>query len=343
MEARDRKIKVGISIGDPNGVGIEIILKIFQDKRMFDFFTPIVFASTKLFSGQRKYFNLQSALSPYDLNKKPSNNQINVVEVLKQPCQTTFGEATKEGGAVAIASLKAATKALKEGTIDVLVTAPINKHNIQSETFDFPGHTDFLAKELGGDSLMFMVSDTLKVGLLTDHIPVSKVAAAIQPELIKTKVAKMKTSLIEDFGLVKPKIALLGINPHTGDNGVIGKEDDSILRPTIKEIYDQGTLLFGPYAADSFFGADLPNQFDAVLATYHDQGLIPFKTLTFGNGVNFTAGLSKVRTSPDHGTAYDLAGKGEVKTASFEEALFYARQIFFNRSAHQEYTPSQKQ
>ena len=343
MEERGRKIKVGISIGDPNGVGIEIILKIFQDKRMFDFFTPIVFASTKLISFQRKHFNLQTALSPYVLSKKPSNNQINVVEVFKQPFQTAFGEATKEGGAVAIASLKAATKALKEGAVDVLVTAPINKHNIQSEDFSFPGHTDYLAKALDGESLMFMVSDTLRVGLLTDHIPVSEVAAAIQPALIKTKVAKMKTSLIEDFGIAKPKIAVLGINPHTGDNGVIGKEDDTVLRPAIKEMYDQGTMLFGPYAADSFFGTDLPNQFDAVLATYHDQGLIPFKTLTFGNGVNFTAGLSKVRTSPDHGTAFDLAGKGEANTQSFEEALFSARQIFFNRAAHQEYSPGIKE
>ena len=343
MEERGRKIKVGISIGDPNGVGIEIILKIFQDKRMFDFFTPIVFASTKLISFQRKHFNLQTALSPYVLSKKPSNNQINVVEVFKQPFQTAFGEATKEGGAVAIASLKAATKALKEGAVDVLVTAPINKHNIQSEDFSFPGHTDYLAKALDGESLMFMVSDTLRVGLLTDHIPVSEVAAAIQPALIKTKVAKMKTSLIEDFGIAKPKIAVLGINPHTGDNGVIGKEDDTVLRPAIKEMYDQGTMLFGPYAADSFFGTDLPNQFDAVLATYHDQGLIPFKTLTFGNGVNFTAGLSKVRTSPDHGTAFDLAGKGEANTQSFEEALFSARQIFFNRAAHREYSPGIKE
>ena len=343
MEESSRKIKVGISIGDPNGVGIEIILKIFQDKRMFDFFTPIVFASTKLISFQRKHFNLQTYLSPHVLGKKPSNTQINVVEVLNQPFETTFGAATKAGGAVAITSLRAATKALKNGEVDVLGTAPINKHNIQSEEFDFPGHTDFLAKELKGDSLMFMVSDTLRVGLLTDHIPVSEVAAAIQPELIKIKVAKMKAALIEDFDIPKPKIALLGINPHTGDNGVIGKEDDSVLRPTIKEIYEQGTLLFGPYAADSFFGTNLPQQFDAVLATYHDQGLIPFKTLTFGNGVNFTAGLSKVRTSPDHGTAYDLAGKGAAKTQSFEEALFYARQIFFNRSAHQEYTAASKQ
>ncbi|MGB1444985.1 MAG: 4-hydroxythreonine-4-phosphate dehydrogenase PdxA [Flavobacteriaceae bacterium] len=341
-ESRERKIKLGISIGDPNGVGIELILKVFQDKRMFDFFTPIVFANTKLLSAQRKHFDLQTSFSPHELGKKLSKNQLNIVEVFKAAFETTFGEATDEAGKIAFASLKAATKALKDGQIDVLVTAPINKKNIQSEEFNFPGHTDYLAKILEGESLMFMVSEKLRVGLLTDHIPVSEVAAAITPALIKQKVAKMKAALTVDFGIAKPKIALLGINPHTGDNGVIGKEDDKILRPTQKEIYAEGTLLFGPYAADSFFGTDLPNQFDAVLATYHDQGLIPFKTLTFGRGVNFTAGLNKVRTSPDHGTAYDIAGKGTVNTASFEEALFTAREIYFNREAHETYSKQEE-
>lgn len=338
MEGRERKIKVGISIGDPNGVGIEIILKMFEDKRMFDFFTPVVFASTKLLSFQRKHFNLQTSFSPFVLGKKASINQLNIVEVLKKPFTTTFGEETAEGGGVALASFKAATQALKQGEVDVLVTAPLNKHNIQGDTFSFPGHTDFLAKELKGESLMFMVTDELKVGLLTDHIPVSEVAQSITPERIKKKVANMKASLRHDFGIAKPKIALLGINPHTGDNGVIGEEDDTVLRPTLKEIYAKGTLVFGPYAADSFFGTDLPAKFDAVLATYHDQGLIPFKTLTFGKGVNFTAGLDKVRTSPDHGTAFDIAGKGLADTASFKEAVFMAREIFFNRQSHAEYS-----
>ena len=337
-EGRERKIKLGISIGDPNGVGIELILKVFQDKRMFDFFTPIVFANTKLMRTQRKHFDLQTPFSPFDFGKKLNKNQLNIVEVFKQPFETAFGEATEEAGKIALTSLKAATKALKEDQIDVLVTAPINKKNIQSEDFNFPGHTDYLAKALEGESLMFMVSDSLRVGLLTDHIPVSEVATAITPSLIKQKVAKMKTSLNVDFGISKPKIALLGINPHTGDNGVIGEEDDKVLRPAQQEIYTEGTLLFGPYAADSFFGTELPQQFDAVLATYHDQGLIPFKTLTFGKGVNFTAGLSKVRTSPDHGTAYDIAGKGTANTSSFEEALFKSREIYFNRLAHATYS-----
>lgn len=343
MEEKGRKIKLGISIGDPNGIGIEIILKIFSDKRMFNFFTPIVFAHTKLLGDQRKHFNLETSITPYTLGKRCSNNQLNVVETVKPPFETAFGKTTPKGGAIALASLTAATKALKENEIDALITAPINKQNIQTEEFSFPGHTDYLAKELGGESLMFMVSDTLKVGLLTDHIPVREVAEKVTPELIRKKVKMMNASLQLDFGIRKPKIAVMGINPHTGDNGVIGKEDDTTLRPTLKALFEEGYLVYGPYAADSFFGTELPQSFDAVLATYHDQGLIPFKTMTFGQGVNFTAGLSKVRTSPDHGTAFDIAGKGIATTASFEEAMFYARTIFLNRKSHVEYLPEQQQ
>lgn len=331
MEEKAPKIKLGISIGDPNGIGIEVILKAFQDKRMFGFFTPIVFGHTKLLSQQRKHLNIDTLIAPYTLGKKPSNSQLNVVEVLTPPFELNFGKITEEGGSHALASLRAATKALKENHIDVLVTAPINKQNIQTKEFNFPGHTDYLANELGGDSLMFMVSDVLKVGLMTDHIPVSEVAQHLTPERIKTKVKKMDASLKEDFGIQKPKIAVLGINPHTGDNGVIGKEDDTVLKPSLKELFDDGYFVYGPYAADSFFGSTLPQSFDAVLATYHDQGLIPFKTLTFGEGVNFTAGLSRIRTSPDHGTAMDIAGKGEASSASFEEAMFYARTIFLTK------------
>jgi 4-hydroxythreonine-4-phosphate dehydrogenase len=300
MEGRNRKINVGISIGDPNGIGIEIILKLFEDKRMFDFFTPIVFGSTKILSYQRKHFNLNGSFAPFTLGNKPSNSQLNVVNIIKEPFETTFGQETKAAGKVALKSLTEATNALKKGEIDALVTAPINKHNIQSEDFHFPGHTDYLAKALQGESLMFMLSDSLRVGLLTDHIPLSEIAQAIQPELIEKKVVKMMHALRVDFQIQKPKIALLGINPHTGDNGVIGDEDDTILRPTIKKLYQAGNLVFGPYAADSFFGTKLPQEFDAILAAYHDQGLIPFKTLSFGQGVNYTAGLKKVRTSPDH-------------------------------------------
>lgn len=336
MKGKKRKIKLGISIGDPNGVGIEIILRLFQDKRLFDFFTPIVFGSTKLLSFQRKYFHLKTPFAPFQLNGKPSPNQLNVVEVFSEPFETQFGEATSEAGKIAFQSLEAATKALKKGEIDALVTAPINKQNIQSDAFRFPGHTDYLAQQLEGESLMFMVSDALKVGLLTDHIPVSEVGKNITEESIITKVQKMAQSLKEDFQINKPRIAVLGINPHTGDNGVIGSEDDELLRPTLKKCFDEGQLVFGPYSADSFFGTSLPHQFDAVLASYHDQGLIPFKTLTFGQGVNFTAGLSKVRTSPDHGTAYDIAGKGKADLQSFSNAMYLARKIVFNRQLNSE-------
>jgi len=332
---QDRKIKVGISIGDPNGIGIEVILKIFEGKEIFDFFTPVLYGNMKLISFQKRHLNLKTSLNPYREGGKLSPNQVNVVDVWNTPFNSSFGESTKEGGEHALKSLVAATKALKVGKVDVLVTAPIDKHNIQSDTFKFPGHTDYLAKELGGKSLMFMITDELKVGLLTDHVPVSEVAQLITPERIEEKVALMMQSLQQDFGIAKPKIGVLGVNPHTGDQGIIGKEDDEVLRPTLKKLYDKGHIVLGPYAADSFFGAQTHAQFDAVLAIYHDQGLIPFKTLSFGQGVNYTGGLTKVRTSPDHGTAFEIAGKGEAHIDSFKEALFAARNIYFERTANE--------
>ena len=332
---QDRKIKVGISIGDPNGIGIEVILKIFEGKEIFDFFTPVLYGNMKLISFQKRHLNLKTSLNPYREGGKLSPNQVNVVDVWNTPFNSSFGESTKEGGEHALKSLVAATKALKVGKVDVLVTAPIDKHNIQSDSFKFPGHTDYLAKELGGKSLMFMITDELKVGLLTDHVPVCEVAQLITPERIEEKVALMMQSLREDFGIAKPKIGVLGVNPHTGDQGIIGKEDDEVLRPTLKKLYDKGHIVLGPYAADSFFGAQTHAQFDAVLAIYHDQGLIPFKTLSFGQGVNYTAGLIKIRTSPDHGTAFEIAGKGEAHIDSFKEALFAARNIYFERTANE--------
>ena len=330
-----RKIKVGISIGDPNGIGIEVILKIFEQKELFDFFTPVLYGNMKLISFQKRHLNLKTSLSPYKKGGSLSASQINVVDVWTTAFETTFGKSTPEGGAHALKSLEAATKALKNGDVDVLVTAPIDKHNIQSDTFNFPGHTDYLANELGGKSLMFMIAEGLKVGLLTDHVPVSEVASLITPERIEEKVFLMMQSLQQDFGISKPKIGVLGVNPHSGDQGIIGSEDDQVLRPALKKIYEKGHLVLGPYAADSFFGAQTHTQFDAILAIYHDQGLIPFKTLSFGQGVNYTAGLSKIRTSPDHGTAFEIAGKGEAHTDSFKEALFTARNIYFERSANE--------
>ncbi|MGJ8659342.1 4-hydroxythreonine-4-phosphate dehydrogenase PdxA [Cellulophaga fucicola] len=340
-----KKIKVGISIGDLNGIGCEVVLKTFEDNRMLDFCTPVIFASNKTISFQKNELKLNINYNGIQDAEKAIDGKINVVNVWKEVPKTKFGEATEESGKYALKSLQAATKALKEDKIDVLVTAPINKNNIQSEEFNFPGHTDYLAKELGGKSLMFMVTSSLKVGLLTDHIAVKDVAEAITAKLIKEKVATIERSLKEDFAIQKPKIALLGINPHSGDNGVIGKEDDVVLKPTITELKNQGKMVFGPYSADSFFGSDAYSSFDAILAAYHDQGLIPFKTLSFGKGVNYTAGLSKVRTSPDHGTAYEIAGKGEADHSSFKEAVFTALKIFKNREEYKELTqnPLKKQ
>ncbi len=332
------KIKLGISVGDLNGIGCEVILKTFEDARMLDFCTPIIFASNKTISAQKNALNIEINYNGIPEVSKAIDGKINVVNVWNEIPNLQFGEVTEEAGTYAIKSLKAAVEALKNGDIDALVTAPINKNNIQSEDFKFPGHTDYLAQELEGESLMFMVTDDLKVGLLTDHLAVKDAPAAINAILIRTKVRTIEKSLQIDFGIRRPKVALLGINPHSGDNGTIGKEDDEVLKPVIKEMSDAGHLVFGPYAADGFFGSDSYKNFDAILAAYHDQGLIPFKTLSFGKGVNFTAGLSKVRTSPDHGTAYEIAGTGKADHSSFKEAVFTALSIFKNRQEYAELT-----
>jgi 4-hydroxythreonine-4-phosphate dehydrogenase len=259
-----------------------------------------------------------------------------VLNVWREGVDLEFGKNDAVVGSYAIKSFVAATKALKEGFVDVLVTAPINKYNIQSEEFKFPGHTDYLDKELQGDALMLMVHDDLRVGLLTDHVPVNDVAKHLTEKLIFQKIETINLTLKQDFSITKPKIAVLALNPHAGDNGVIGKEDDEILKPAIKKLFDKGILAFGPYSADGFFGSGQYEKFDAVIATYHDQGLIPFKTLSFGNGVNYTAGLNKIRTSPDHGTAYEIAGKGLADASSFKEAVYLAIDIYHSRNEYLE-------
>lgn len=333
---REENIKVGISIGDLNGIGGEIVLKTFEDSRNLEFCTPIIFASIKVMNFLKDHFNLTVQFnSIYNLDQVV-RGKINVFNCWKEPVTIEFGKEDDKIGSYAVKSLEAATRALKEGTIDVLVTAPINKSNIQSKEFKFPGHTDYLAKELGGKSLMFMITNDLRVGLLTDHVPIKDISKNITPALIENKLDLVFQSLIKDFKIIRPKVAVLGINPHTGDNGVIGNEDDTILRPTLQKIKASGKLVFGPYAADSFFGSDNYKNFDAIIASYHDQGLIPFKTLSFGQGVNFTGGLSRVRTSPDHGTAYEIAGKGIADENSFKEAVFKAIHIFNNRLEYEE-------
>jgi 4-hydroxythreonine-4-phosphate dehydrogenase len=330
------KIKVGISIGDFNGIGIEIILKTFEDSRMLEFCTPIIFGSGKILSLQKKQLNLTTNFNGIEAISQALEGKMNVLNLWKDTPNIEYGKETKEGGEIALKSLRASVQALKNDEIDVLVTAPINKHNIQSKEFNFPGHTDYLAKELEGESVMLMISEALKMGLLTDHLPIKDVATKITPKLIEKKVQIIYDSLVKDFKIIKPKIAVLGLNPHSGDHGIIGNEDEKVIKPTIKKIFNEGKMVFGPYAADSFFGAQQHKKFDAVVAAYHDQGLIPFKTLSFGNGVNYTAGLSKIRTSPDHGTAYEIAGKGQADSTSFKEAVFLAIKIFRNREDYKE-------
>lgn len=334
--SEENKIVVGISIGDSNGIGGEIILKTFSDARMLEFCTPVIFASAKLISFYRKHLALDINFHGIDSLNDMLDNRLNVLNVWKEAVEVTFGIENKTGGKYALKSLKAAVHALKNKEIAVLVTGPISKTNIQSEDFHFPGHTDYLAKELGGNSLMLMLADNLRVGLFTDHVPIKDVVSKLSQELIETKAKTIQHSLIRDFGIIKPKIAVLGINPHTGDNGVIGTEDDELLRPILDRLRASGMLIFGPYAADSFFGSGNYENFDAVIASYHDQGLVPFKTLSFGKGVNYTAGLNFIRTSPDHGTAFDIAGKNIANFESFREAVFTAIQIFKTRKEYKE-------
>ncbi|MFA5297935.1 MAG: 4-hydroxythreonine-4-phosphate dehydrogenase PdxA [Lutibacter sp.] len=335
---KSEKIVLGISIGDFNGVGIEIILKTFLDKRMFDFCTPIIFGSAKLITNYKKNMDINLIFNGIRQVDAALQGRLNVLNLWKDDIEVNLGKPTADSGKHAFLSLEAATNALAKGEIDLLVTAPINKDNIQSENFKFPGHTEYLESKLKGESLMILMSDDLRIGLITGHIPVSKVATSITPELIKKKVAILYHTLIQDFAIPKPKIAILGLNPHCGDHGVIGTEDDEIIRPTIDEIQNEGKLVYGPYAADGFFGSENYKTFDAVLAMYHDQGLAPFKALSFGEGVNFTAGLDKVRTSPDHGTAYDIAGKDVANINSFKEAVFSGIQIFKTRSEYKSLT-----
>ncbi|MFY7670385.1 4-hydroxythreonine-4-phosphate dehydrogenase PdxA [Tenacibaculum sp. MEBiC06402] len=331
---KTNKIIVGISLGDANGIGIEIILKTFQDKRMFDFCTPVLFGSNKVISFHKKALNLNNSIHGIHSLDKIVHGKLNLINISKEEYKIDIGKATQDGGKFALKSLTTATEALKNNEIDVLVTAPINKDNIQSKEFDFPGHTEYLEENLEGKSLMILMTEDLRIGLITGHIPVSNIAETITPELITEKVNIMEQSLKQDFNISKPKIAVLGLNPHCGDKGVIGKEDDEIIRPTVQKIKETGKLIFGPYAADGFFGSKTYKQFDGVLAMYHDQGLAPFKALSFGNGVNFTAGLNKIRTSPDHGTGFDIAGKNKANITSFEEALFTSLKIFRNRKEY---------
>lgn len=336
MNKKAENIIVGISVGDLNGIGSEVILKTFEDSRMLELCTPVIFANAKILSFVKKSFTSTVQFHGVDKLDQVIPGKVNVYNLWKEGVDINLGTNDEKIGQYAIKSFVAAAKALKEGEIDVLVTAPINKYNIQSEDFKFPGHTDYLNQELEGDALMMMVHDDLRVGLLTDHVPLNDVSSHLTEELIVRKIETIRKSLIQDFSIIKPKIAVLGLNPHCGDGGVIGKEDDLVLKPVLKKIFDEGTMVFGPFPADGFFGSGQYEKYDAVVATYHDQGLIPFKTLSFGKGVNYTAGLNKVRTSPDHGTAYDIAGKDMADYNSFKEAVYLAIDIFRSRNQYEE-------
>ena len=339
----EHKIKVGITQGDINGVGYEVILKTLSDPHIVELCTPVVYGSAKVAAYHRKAldipavnFNIISDASAADENK------VNLITCVDDDVKVEIGKATAIGGEAAYAALERAAADMEAGSIDVLLTAPINKHAIQSDKFDFPGHTEYLERRLGNGqkALMILLNDTLRVALVSGHVPVSKVSSVVTKETILEKLQIFEQSLRQDFCVVKPRIAVLALNPHAGDDGLLGTEEIEIIKPAIQEANAKGMLCFGPYPADGFFGTGHYRQFDGVLAMYHDQGLAPFKAIAMEDGVNYTAGLPVVRTSPDHGTAYDIAGQNRADEQSFRHALYLAIDVFRNRSFYKEITAS---
>lgn len=333
-----KRLKIGITQGDTNGVGWEVILKIFSDNRLTELFTPVIYGSGAAAAYYQKRLNDIEPVKfvVVDGAERAQQGRVNLVECGAKELSVTPGKPSKVGGEAAAAALNKAIKELKDGAIDALVTAPIDKEMIQSETFSFTGHTEFLAKELEGEPLMIMTSELMRVGLATIHVPVAEVAQSLSKELIVERINQINASMREDFGVVRPKVAVLALNPHAGDGGLLGKEEQNVIKPAIVEAYENGVLAFGPFAADGFFASGQFKNYDAILAMYHDQGLAPFKTLT-PNGVNFTASLSEVRTSPDHGVAYDIAGKGIADEQSMRNAIYEAIDIVQRRSEWEEW------
>lgn len=328
------KTVIGITQGDTNGIGYEVIIKALSDARMLDMCTPVVYGSSKAFGFYRKQIpeseniNVNVIASAKEAHPK----RVNIVNCIDDTAQITPGHPAKSGSQAAIAALERAVREMKEGCLDALVTAPFNKRSVSDETFDFPGHTEYLVNEFGAkDGLMFLCSDKMRVGIATNHLAVSKVPAAITIEVIMSKLRLMNRSLMEDFNIVRPKLAVFGLNPHSGDGGLLGDEEINVIAPAIECAQKENILAFGPYSPDGFFGTNMQYRFDAVLAMYHDQGLIPFKALAFDSGVNFTAGLPVVRTSPDHGTAFDIAGENRANPQSMTCAIYMAIDISGNR------------
>lgn len=333
-----RKIRVGITHGDTNGVGYELILKTFSDPVMFDLCTPVVYGSPKIAAYHRKAVNVETNFQTIETANDAQDGKLNLVTCLGDDVKIEFGKATEESGRAAFASLEQAVKDYREGLVDVLVTAPINKNCIQNENFHFPGHTEYIQERIGegAEALMILMDGMLRVALVTTHLPLKDIAGAVTQENIEKKLRVLNASLKRDFQISKPRIAVLALNPHAGDGGLLGREEEEVIKPAMKTAETENILCFGPFAADGFFGSRAYERYDGVLAMYHDQGLAPFKALAMADGVNFTAGLPVVRTSPAHGTAYDLAGQGKADPASFRQSIYTAIDILRNRKRSDE-------
>jgi 4-hydroxythreonine-4-phosphate dehydrogenase len=330
---QQNKPRIGITIGDLNGIGPEVILKALGDQRILSMITPVIYGSAKVIAFYKKQLNIEE----FNYTQVKTKGQfapksVNVVNCWEEAIEITPGKPSRESGKAALMALKQACEELKEGLIDGLVTAPIDKQTVHSDEFPFKGHTEYLTQFFGAtDSLMFLVSDELRIGLVTEHVALKEVATLVTKERIEAKLKIMEQSLRKDFGITKPKIAVLGLNPHAGDGGLIGREDEDIIKVVVTEQRNKGKLVYGPVSSDGFFGTSQYTKYDGILAMYHDQGLIPFKSIAFESGVNFTAGLSVIRTSPDHGTAYTIAGKNLANEVSLREAIFKVNDIFKHR------------
>jgi len=338
LEDQKNSIKVGFTTGDMNGIGPEILLKSFQNNGLLSICTPVIYGPLKNLNHTLTHLGFDISFNKISSAEQAKEGIVNVVDSFKNPPEISFGSLNKKMGAAAYESIRIGVKDLKDSKIDVLVTLPICKEAIHSKEFQFMGHTDYLNSEINGSSTMMMVSNDLRVALLTEHIPVSEVTDSITADLVINKVQALNETLMKDFQIERPKTAILSIDPHSGDGGVIAENDKKIIAPAIKKLQSSGVLTYGPFSADSFFGSEEYKKYDLIIASYHDQGLIPFKTLSFGTGVNYTSGLERIRTSPDHGTAYSIAGKGVASKDSFLCSIYLAIDIYRRRKIYNEFS-----
>ncbi len=334
-----KKVIIGITHGDINGIGYEVILKTLADNNVYDSFVPVIYGSAKVAAFHRKLCDIQNInLNVINSVEDAHAKKINIINCTDDELKVEPGRSTEEAGKAAFAALERATSDLKRGALQAIVTAPINKNNIQSKDFHFPGHTEYLEEKFGTGTpaLMLLINDVMRVAVVTGHIPVKDIPSKLTSELILEKLTVLNSALKSDFTVIKPRIAVLGLNPHAGDEGVIGNEEQTVIIPAMKEAEKKGICCFGPYAADGFFGSGHFSKFDGILAMYHDQGLAPFKTISMESGVNYTAGLSAIRTSPAHGTAYEIAGQNKASEESFRQALWMASDIYHHRVQNKE-------